>query len=282
LPGYLPEQIFHMLDNVYQPPGSNPVQTEIKTFGSYNLDRTFALAWKGFRDNIGLGIGYTMLCGLLILVSFLSCVGIIFSAPHLVASGTIVGLLMVRGQVEIGDMFRPFRQYGSVLGAFLLIYIASQLIALVFAGPSYALTLSSIDWTALQQMPTDERVDTIVKDFANAQNSAAHTLTSFLSVFGVPVSLYISGRMLLVYPLIVERGYGAIAAIKTSWNVTQVHQWNLMLLMFINGLVLASGIIACGFGLVMSIPFSFALSGAAIYQLFGEDTETATATAPTV
>lgn len=258
-----------MLENVYQPStgGSLPPPQGAR----YNLDRTFALGWQGFRNNMGVGVGFAIVMPVLLILAILTCVGGLLAAPHLAAASSILGLLMVRGKAELGDMFRPFKSYGAILGAFLLIFIVSQLLVGLFSGPYYYLVFSGIDWTEVMNLPEAERAETIAKYMQTGPKGAGAALANILSVLGYPVSLYIAGRVMLTYPLIVERGLGAMEAIRQSIEITKPFQWHLMLLGLITGVVAGAGVLACCVGILFSIPFAISIQGAAIYQLLGED-----------
>ncbi|MCE9596915.1 MAG: hypothetical protein K8S54_03020 [Spirochaetia bacterium] len=261
-----------MLENVYQPPNGGGSLPPIHEGGSsYNLDRTFALGWHGFRNNLGVGFGFAVIMPILLILALVTCIGALAAVPHLAAAYSIFGLLMVRGKTELGEMFRPFKSYGSILGAFLLVFTVTQLAVLIFSGPYYYLTFASVDWSTVMSLPDAERAEAIGKAMQGGPKGGAAVFANLFSFLSYPLSLYVAGRVLLIYPLIVERGLGTMDAIQKSLELTKPYQWHLMLLGLLAGLVAGAGILACCIGIFFSVPFSMALHGAAIYQLLGED-----------
>ena len=262
-----------LMDNVYQSPSLTPPPSGVDG-AKFDLDRALNLGWQSFKGQIGLGVAYTIVLALLSVLAVLSCFGILFALPHLAASSAIMGLLMVRGKPELGDMFRPFRAFGAVLGAWLLITIVTQLIAMIFTIPYYAVLLHGVDWSQIQDASGGEAFKEIMQQFQKQQQtfSVAKLGTNLISLLNLPVSLYIGARLMLTYPLIIERGIPPMEAIRQSLAVTRPFQWPLMGFGFITGVIAGLGILGCCVGILFTVPLAFTMHGAAIYQLLGEDT----------
>jgi membrane-anchored glycerophosphoryl diester phosphodiesterase (GDPDase) len=181
---------------------------------------------------------------------------------------------MIRRQASTGDLFIGFRQYWAILLAFLIILVISYSLSLPFAIPQYVYLFGDFP---LDRIATSSWEELFKEWFESYSKKAADPFsterlgTSLIGYLYYPIAMYLNGRFLLIYPLIVIRKVPAIEAIKTSWSVTAPYHWWLLLLNGLGGIVAPMGILACCVGILFTFPFSLLLQGSAIFQLFGED-----------
>lgn len=254
-----------MSQNVYRPSESSfqgAASEGPQGFGRFDFSRAMSIGVEAYKPYIGLGVGTTIVWILLFLVAYVLTIALVglFLMPVLAIGPTMLGLNMVRKRPEFSNLFRGFEAYGRVLGTAALLSIFALPVLLIMAGPFFGATI----YMSLQNKGT-----------ASADpNMAALGLMGVSYLFMlvmVPVVYYLMGRMILVFPLVIERAYGPMQAIKTSWSVTAPYQWWLMLFAFTTQIVGQMGMYLCGFGMLFTMPLSHAFTGAAIYMLLGED-----------
>lgn len=261
-------------ENVYQPPQSTTdTGRQPGGFGHYNLDRSFALGWDAFKEDLGFGVGFTIVFFLITTIAALTCIGIPAALPQLMASIPIVGLMMIRRRSSMNNLFAGFNAYGAVFIAMLLLGLIHLVFYFIFAAPSFFMMVKDLDFASMKDLSFEEIATLLTEHMTklNSDFSGARLLTTLFSYLYYPVSFYFGGRFILAYPLIIDRKYEALAAIKTSWLITAPYQWHMMLMIFLIGLVSVSGLLACCVGILFSFPLSVAIQGAVIYQFFGED-----------
>ncbi|MBW7857404.1 MAG: glycerophosphoryl diester phosphodiesterase membrane domain-containing protein [Leptonema sp. (in: Bacteria)] len=263
------------MDNVYQPPKSNlqPSFHISEGFGQFDFSRAFELAQQAFSKQVGVGVGFVVVLFMVVVVMALTLLGIPFGLPILFASMSIFGYRMIRQEASVGDLFSGFNRYFSVLMAVIILTIATQLIILPLNWGQYSMLLMNFPIDSIGNDDFGSRVDEWAGQIVIQKRSANYEWFSLLSYFTYPVSLYLGGRFILLYPLIIIRKMGIVESFKTSWKITAQYQWWLMLLQFVSGAITGAGVLFCCVGVLFSIPFGLAISGAAVYQLFGEDQE---------
>lgn len=266
------------MDNVYQPPQTNlqPDREPSSRFGHFDFGRTFQLAGSAYGQQVGLGVGATLLLPLIAFAMAITIIGIPFGLPVLAAGMPVFGYMMIRREASIGDLFSGFRSYGWVLLAFFLVTVASYIIMLPFSLPQILYLYGDFPFGAIGSDSLGEQMQVWAEALKEKQANPFNPdyLWRVLVSYGAyPITMYIGARLQLLYPLIIIRKMTAIDAIKTSWAVTAPYQWWLMLLYFVAAIIAGAGVLLCFVGLLFSIPFSLALQGAATYQLFGDDTQ---------
>lgn len=230
---------------------------------TFDVGTALEIGWKGYAKNFGMG---TLLCfiGMLLLVAgFISVVGIVFAVPHIGVGLGMVGYYMVRGPLKAGALFSGFSRYGAVLGAGWLIWLIVFGASLIFSAPYYYHLFKSIEGSSR-----------IAERLLTAQLDPEMQGWMMLSYAAIPVQLYLQGRLMIVFPLIIEQRTGVFEAIAVSWRVTsKVHGYVflyyllVMLLTFVGVFV---GIIALIVGMFFVIPFPMAAIGAAMQLLMNE------------
>ncbi len=230
-------------------------------FGKFEFSRAMALGMDGWKKYVGLGIGTTIVGGILFFVAYLGSILLVglFFLPHIMIGPMLLGYHMVKGTAEFSTLFRGFQAYGRVLGAFFILLLMFLPIVVLMMAPIMATSV----WSAMQKT---EGTDGL------APAQAVSIAFMYLMIFALmPVIYYLMGRLCLVFPLIVERGYRSWDAIKTSWAVTKEYQWWLMLMTFVTQLMGQIGIYLCGVGIFITFPLAQAFMGGAIVMLLGED-----------
>lgn len=262
------------MDNVYQPPKSNLQQNFYisEGFGQFDFSRAFELAQQAFSKQVGVGVGAVVVLVMMVVAMALTLLGIPFGLPVLFAGMSIFGYRMIRQEATVRDLFSGFSRYFSVLVAVFLLTIATQLIILPLNLGSYSVWFIDFPFDALNNENFAERLGEWSGQLT-VKTQNINGWLSWLPYLSYLVSLYLGGRFILLYPLIIIRKMGIIESFKTSWRITAQYQWWLMLLQFVSGAITGAGVLFCCAGVLFSIPFGLALSGAAIYQLFGEDQE---------
>jgi len=259
-----------MSENLYQPPETQSTVFPGDEFGPLNLKRAFYLGWEGFRGNMGSAVGYTLLLPLVCVLAISTCVGI-FVFPHLIASASIVGLRMVRGRMEIADMFLPLKSFGATLLAFFLVMIAGQVIGILFSAPAFYLSLQNFDLKSALELPLLERLQSIWKQLNTSPPGLAGDMAGYFSHLRLIASMYLAGRMTILYPLIVERKMKAMDALATAWRSSARYHWHLLLLAILVTLISLVGLLGCLVGILFTFPLGLAIQGGAIYQILRED-----------
>jgi hypothetical protein len=233
---------------------------------SFDVNRALEVGWKGYTQNLGMGALLLFLGGLLIFVATITVAGLLFAVPHIAAGISMVGYYMVRGPVQAESLFAGFKKYGTILGVTLVLWIGYIAITLIFSGPYYYFLFQAMgdlgasgDWSAR---------------FSQAALSSEAQAWTAVQYAAYPVQFYINGRLLLMYPLIVEHGAGFTDAFAHSWRITSTVQWQLFLFMFLVTIIALvasfAGIIALIIGIFFALPLPMALLGAGMQQLLGE------------
>jgi hypothetical protein len=88
-----------------------------------------------------------------------------------------------------------------------------------------------------------------------------------LALLAVPVSWVVTGALLFAAPLIVDRRLGTIEAITTSWEVVRPQLLMAILFAIVTQLIMGVGALACGVGLLFTIPWSI-LATVVLYRDF--------------
>ena len=214
------------------------------------LDR----AWKIFTANPGLIIGTTLLVGLISAV----CWGITMGASLLIPvagqlvsiffSGPLMGgylwflLRLARGeQASVGDAFVGFSQH---FGGLVMASIVQGLISFVCMLPFAALGIfgarSGGGGGAQPNFPL----------LAGA---------GLMGLIGLVALVYLTNLWSHALLLIVDKGYKFWPAMELSRKLVRKRWWMTFLFMLVAGLLGGIGALACGVGLLVTMPLYFAM-----------------------
>jgi hypothetical protein len=251
-----------MQDNLYQPPQSSTGLPGNFTTHKFSLDKALEEAWNSIKTQIGVSIGFTLVAMLLIVLAIISCVGIIFVVPHLSVGLVLMGLAICRKNLELGQLWKGFSAYGDVLFEFLLLALVGLLVSVPFYIPGI--------FAFISQMPPVEQLETMEPEEIVTLYEQTAGVWNALTYLSWPISMYIQSRVLLAYPLIVERKVPAIQAIKISIAATKDQQWLIFGTQFLVGALSGFGILFCCVGILFTMPFGYAILGSVIRQIWGE------------
>lgn len=229
---------------------------------SVDFGRWWRIATQHFNGPmLGYGILYTFLAGMIqgTISSALdmvvplagTCLGILVSIP-LSAGLVYVCLKELKGERwEFGHFFRTVQQ------PYLAPLLGSQLLIMVLSMPLFVPPLVLFI------------VGLILTDSSETETVSAVLLLSALVSFlvAVCVALFVHVRLgLFSVHLILDRGYGALDALKGNWELTRGHLLPLVGVVLILGLLEVGGVLLCYVGVFLAIPFA-ALILAAGYLL---------------
>jgi uncharacterized protein (TIGR03067 family) len=200
----------------------------------------------------------------LVLIGYL---GFFLLLPHLAAGPTVVCLLQLRGRKwSFADFFAGFRRYGTWLALELLAtlilvggFLPGLLIGVLAGAVSYALRLDP-----------------------NSPVMMVPGILSFLvTLAGFLAGTYVWFRAgIFARQLVIDRGCGAIDALKGSWCLTRGHFWGLFgtFLLILLGAEVAS-LVTCGIGLFFALPYALLVLNAGYLHIAGTRSEGSTGAA---
>lgn len=230
-----------------------------------NLDfnLVFEDAGRGYARNVAMAALVLFVGMLLIFIATATVFGLVLALPHLIVGLSLVGYYMTKGKVQFGALFSGFRKYGRVIGAMLIVWVIFIGIALVFSGPYY--------YYLMQAMNADGVSGDWAQRFLTASLSPEVQNWSALQYAAYPFQFYFQGRLLPLFPLLVDEDLPVGEAFATSWAMTAKIQWYLVLfILLVTVISLVAtfvGILGLFFGMFFTLPFPMALMGAATKQL---------------
>ncbi len=203
-------------------------------------------AWKLLQPNLGTWIGAAFVY--LVIIGILNGVQSALSPPD------------INGVPQIGPVFLVFTLLSFVVGAFLVGGLMRMAINNARTGRAELGQLFSAGDVFLSLV-----VASILTTIA--------TVIGFVLCF-VP-GLLLSGLFLFVTPLIVDKKLGAVEAITTSFNTLKPQMWMALLYLIVVGLLAGVGVLACGFGLLLTFPLAL-LTIAVTYNDFVSGAQSST------
>lgn len=237
--------------------GGASINEEQLLSGEYRVELGDCLdrAWKIFTANSGLVIGTTLLIGLVAAV----CWGVTMAASLLIPvagqlvsiffAGPLMGgylwffLRLGRGeQASVGDAFAGLsRHFGSLVMA----SIVQGLIGFVCMLP----------FTIMGRLGTSA-----AQGGQGAQASFAMLgVMGLAGLVGFAVLIYLTNLWSHSLLLIVDKGYKFWPAMELSRKLVRKRWWMTFLFMLVSGLLGGIGLIACGVGLLVTMPLYFAM-----------------------
>jgi hypothetical protein len=235
---------------------------------SITIGEWFRYAQAHWSAVVGPMIGYLLLYILITIGLVITCVGIpalIFLVPPLAAGFTLVPLAQLKGERwTFGDFFGGFRQYWPVFGGTWLVILLTSL------WPLPGIVLQQVGEAKYQaeanaqlRARLEANQDNPFAEVAGMQQQQQVHLEDPLVVSGLVlrligqlVGLYFSVRCLFAVPLILDRKCGAVECIQGSFLLTGGHFWGLLGVLLLLGLINVGGLLLCGIGLLLTIPFT--------------------------
>ncbi|MEQ9362748.1 MAG: hypothetical protein RIF32_00810 [Leptospirales bacterium] len=170
----------------------------------------------------------------------------------------ILGMNLVRGGGRIEDIFSGFHRAGSVCGATFLIYFIQLIVPLIVFVILVVLIVSSDAISEqLDQLESDE---------------VGFGILGSVMIVVWALKLYLDGRLLLTFPLILERKAGVVAAVVQSWRRTAPYQLQLAFLALLTEIAVLAGLVCCGIGALITVPLHYTIQGSAALQLLNDKT----------
>lgn len=274
-----------MEDDVYAAPESGFESHSPRGVRSFSIARCLNEGGEGFRQNPGpgilasivmvvlLGAAYfafltsigavagtgddAAIVGILV-IGFGGALGLYFLYRMLQAGMQILGMQVQRGAGRVEDVFAGFHRPGPICGATAVIYFLQLIVPLILFILALVLVISS---EAIEQ-----QIEAMESD------DVGLAITGVLLVGIWLLKLYLDARLLLVYPLILERKSSAIAAIVQSWRMTAPVQVSLAFLTLLTEIIFLAGFLCCGIGALVTAPVHYAIQGAAALNLLADDT----------
>ncbi|MDH3493589.1 MAG: hypothetical protein OEM82_08580 [Acidobacteriota bacterium] len=191
------------------------------------------------------------------------------------ASGMIPGLSIIIGPIVTGPLFAGVfavflakadgekKEFGAMFDGFKR-FQPTVIIGLILSIPGILLQIYQLvalvsDITGMLNPDTREAVLQ-----QSAFPPALIGLYVFMIVFGLTVGLL----LFFSYYLIMDRGMGAVDAIKASSKGVIGNFGRLIVLIFLEGLLMLAGVLACGVGLLFVAPVLYLANANAYRQVF--------------
>ena len=159
-------------------------------------------------------------------------------------------------KVEFGNLFKGFDYFGESVIATLFHYIPMVIIIIPFYIFSYG-GLFVIMASAGGNQPDP------------AKFFGFFVLLMILGLVMALLLIVISVLFVFTYPLIVERKLSGIDAVKLSVRAGLANFWQLLGLLFLNGLLGFGGLLLCYVGMFLILPVTFGAIATAYEQVFG-------------
>jgi hypothetical protein len=217
---------------------------------SIRIGEWFRYAQAHWSAVLGPMIGYFLLFLVMdIGMSLIPCVGpilVIFLLLPCAAGFTIVPLAQLKGQPwTFGDFFGGFKQYWTILGNMFLVGLLTG----AWILPGYILLLGAV------LNHRDEKGPGAGPPLHPDDPLFLAGLA--LLLVGLVPSIYLSIRCgMFALPLIIDRKCGAAEAIRGNWRLTQGHFWGLLGVGLLVGLINLAGELACGVGVLFTLPYT--------------------------
>jgi len=234
-----------MTQNPFESPQANPYTNQAPaqaTTGQFDIGQAISDGWAAMTANAGVAIGGTVVVGLLSVLAAITIIGYFVLLPVLAYGMLRLLLNITDGEGDINDIFSGFQNYGSVLGSMLMfmlimivVMIGVSLPGMVLAGVGGALELPAL--AVLGQM------------------------------INLVITYAITPRLYFGPFFIADQGVGGLDALKMSWKATREQKLMSFILLLVTGIIGFAGVIACGVGLLFSLPLSYIIWTAAYRQM---------------
>ena len=242
----------------------------------YTLDigDTLAKGWRLYQSDFGLLFGATLLflliSGGLSALGQIPIAGMLASLAQFVIGGPLVGglyylfLRRSRGeQAQLGDMFDGFRR--SFLQLFLTQFVTS-LLGIVCMLPVLVVTFVVVG-PRLIHLVEQGNVATPAEAMLTILGEAIVPILIAALICAIPATV-ISIRFSFAPLLVMDRRLEFWPAMKLSWQRTGMHFWSCLGMAMLAGIVVASGVLLCGVGVLFTMPMGFACYAVAYQTLF--------------
>lgn len=239
---------------------------------SVSISSFLRRGWEIFNNNVGGFIGFFILAIVINTVSSkipgIGLIANIIMSSVLSAGFYIVAFKIAKGQgAEFGDFFKGFQNsyFGSVILASLLVGIFTGLLSLPF--------LVSIFLALYRQMREFVLANSADVDVASLPEIIIPGSTIWpLLIIGILLlipAIYLGIAYSFTIPLIADRRLKFWSAMETSRRLL-THKWFAYFgFYFVLGLINLGGLLACGVGLLLTVPLTMCAIAAAYESIVG-------------
>ncbi len=217
-------------------------------------------AWKLFSENAGIVIGVSLLVGVIYFGAAMAAgligklIPLFDQIVLLIIAGPIAGgyfwflLRLTRGEsAGVGDAFHGFS--GRFVQLMLSSLVQGLLNFLCLAPMFLILAIGGVSVMSLRGAGGGAPSFSIGLIFGLG-------VTGFLGILAV---IYLSTIWAHSYFLVVDKGYNFWPAMQLSRKLVQKRWWMTFLLNLVGGIIAGAGILACGIGMIVTVPLYLAM-----------------------
>ncbi|MHB9026290.1 MAG: RING finger protein [Armatimonadota bacterium] len=217
---------------------------------AFDLGSIISTGWAQYMKHwMPLFFGYLIMLVISMVLGLIPVAGNVISlfiTPPLMGGIILISLRAVNNHnPEVGDLFTEFQEYLKWLGVYFL-YMAIGLACMVPLGIA-----ALVGWLVSR----GANISAVSMPDAMIGPLVVGGIIS--AVIAIPILL----RLMLVYYLAAE-GNGVIESFRKSWVMTHGRLLKIFGISFVLGLLSMLGIIACGIGILFTMPFYLSASAA--------------------
>ena len=250
-------------------PSSIPPPPPMGGFQSYNTSQVIApseiglgaavsAGWEAFNRNMGLLIGGLVVMMLvylgmacLCIIPILGVIAFVLLVPALFGGGMRFFLNAVNSQrPDISDLFTGFREFGKWLMITVILVVVAFLLAIpqLIVNHLTGFSPGFIPHHNFLHPMTPMAIPAATPMSTSALGYGVSLLTSIACAF-------VFARWMFVFPAAAE-GYGHLEAFGRSSQMTAGRRWLLFWILFVVKLLGVAGILACGIGILFTLPLA--------------------------
>lgn len=237
----------------------------------YDVDigDSISKGWENFKGNAGILIGTGVIAyigmmigtfvNMIVPIPFLGVIVNLLIAPPLRAGLWLTYVKSIRGgPSELNDLFKAFgpRYWQTVLVA--LIPVLMMFGVMIVFGLFAALFLPMFVPRRGPGVPH------------STMPEAALIPIAIVFLVAMCAWMYIATCWLFSMPLVIDKGMRFWPAMELSRRVVRKHWWGTFGLLIVAGLLGISGALACGVGILVTVPVAFAALSAHYEKVFGD------------
>lgn len=217
--------------------------------------------WAIVKDNLGLFIAYTLIfivinaiSGMIPFVGNLASLAL--QGPLVIGFAIAAHKVTSRERLELNDFFKGFSQFVQLLLTTLLTGIATAACFLPFV----ILFIVQVGVVGFEDLIPPQGSDS--EEALEWVETIVGIFTSPLLIIGILVStvlaLIVSALLIFAPYYVYFYNLSAMDALQASFKVVKRQLGGMVLFIFVTGLVVAAGAIACGIGVLITIPIGLA------------------------
>lgn len=231
-------------EDVYRTP-SQPVDDPGNGYdGSLSATQCLSDGWNALMGNFWVLVGMVILGGVLSILSFFTCIGILLLMPIFAYGMNKIALDSVDGEGDINELWAGFRTppgYGPTLGRMIVFYLLMFLISLPASAVQQVLVV------ALQDEP--------VLAIALSQ------------LFSFGWYIFVQARFMIAPFFIIDQQLDGLEAFKLSWNLTKGHVLTIAGIWLLTFVVSLGGILCLVVGIIPAVGMTMCMMASAYRQL---------------